>query len=81
MNGVHGELPYIGRDLHKIVFPTEHVFPEHVYFLYYANDEKFTRIVEYKQFTHHKSPIFGVRPAKSMQPRLKNVIRPSASVV
>jgi UDP-galactopyranose mutase len=52
----HGELRYIGRDLHKIVFPTEHVFPEHVFFLYYANDEKFTRLVEYKQFTHHQSP-------------------------
>jgi UDP-galactopyranose mutase len=52
----HGELKYIGRDFHKIVFPTEHVFPEHVYFLYYANDEAFTRLVEYKKFTHHKSP-------------------------
>jgi UDP-galactopyranose mutase len=52
----HGELKFIGRDFHKIVFPTEHVFPEHVYFLYYANDEKFTRLVEYKKFTHHKSP-------------------------
>jgi UDP-galactopyranose mutase len=52
----YGELKYIGRDFHKIVFPTEHVFPEHVYFLYYANDEKFTRLVEYKKFTHHKSP-------------------------
>jgi UDP-galactopyranose mutase len=52
----HGELKYIGRDFHKIVFPTEHVFPEYVYFLYYANDEAFTRLVEYKKFTHHKSP-------------------------
>lgn len=51
-----GELHYIGRDFHKIVFPTEHVFPKDVYFLYYANDEKFTRLVEYKQFTHHESP-------------------------
>jgi UDP-galactopyranose mutase len=56
MNNEHGELLYIGRDLHKIVFPTEHVLPEHVYWLYYANDEPFTRIVEYKKFTHHKSP-------------------------
>jgi len=52
----HGELAFIGRDFHKIVLPTEHVFPEHVYFLYYANDEAFTRLVEYKKFTHHKSP-------------------------
>ena len=52
----YGELRYLGRDFHKIVFPTESVLPEHVYFLYYANDEKFTRLVEYKKFTHHKSP-------------------------
>ncbi len=52
----YGDLRYIGRDLHKIVLPTEHAFPEHVYFLYYANDEKFTRLVEYKKFTHHQSP-------------------------
>ena len=56
LNNEHGALPYIGRDLLKMVFPIEHVLPEHVYFLYYANDEKFTRIVEYKKFTHHKSP-------------------------
>lgn len=52
----YGALPFMGRDFHKIVFPTEHVFPENVYFLYYANDEKFTRLVEYKKFTRHKSP-------------------------
>jgi len=54
-NQCYGELKFIGRDFHKIVFPTEHVFPENVYFLYYANDEKFTRLVEYKKFTKHKS--------------------------
>ena len=52
----HGELAYVGRDFFKIVFPTEHVFPENVYFLYYANDEPFTRLVEYKKFTRHQSP-------------------------
>ncbi|MBV8170183.1 MAG: NAD(P)-binding protein [Alphaproteobacteria bacterium] len=52
----YGSLNYVGRDFHKLVFPTEHVFPEHVYFLYYANDEQFTRMVEYKKFTHHQSP-------------------------
>ncbi|MBF0132984.1 MAG: FAD-dependent oxidoreductase [Magnetococcales bacterium] len=51
MNGVHGELPYIGRDFYKIVLPVAHAFPENVYFLYYAGDEPFTRLVEYKQFT------------------------------
>lgn len=52
----YGELPYIGRDFHKIVLPVEHCFPEHVYFLYYPNSEQFTRLVEYKKFTHHKAP-------------------------
>lgn len=50
-----GELRFIGRDFHKIVFPTENVFPKDVYFLYYANNEKFTRLVEYKKFTKHRS--------------------------
>jgi UDP-galactopyranose mutase len=51
----YGELPFIGRDINLMVFPTEFVFPEDVYFLYYANNEKFTRLVEYKKFTGHKS--------------------------
>ncbi len=55
-NSKYGELKYIGRDFHKIVFPTKNVFPKNVYFLYYANEEKFTRLVEYKKFTRHKSP-------------------------
>ena len=51
----YGELPYIGRDFHKIVFPVENVFPENIYFQYYGGEEKFSRLVEYKKFTHHKS--------------------------
>ena len=31
------------------------VFPKDVFFLYYPGDEKFTRLVEYKKFTRHKS--------------------------
>tara|TARA_A100001015_G_C14926308_1_gene686514 strand:+ start:51 stop:833 length:783 start_codon:yes stop_codon:yes gene_type:complete len=50
-----GELPFIGRDFHKIVFPSKSLFPKNVYFLYYANNEKFTRLVEYKKFTKYKS--------------------------
>ena len=30
-------------------------FPKDVFFLYYPNNEKFTRLVEYKKFTKHKS--------------------------
>jgi UDP-galactopyranose mutase len=52
----YGHLPFMGRDLHRIVFPTEHVFPPNVYFLYYAGPEQFTRLVEYKKFTHHQAP-------------------------
>ena len=50
-----GKLKFIGRDLIKIVFPTKEVFPKDVFFLYYPNTEKFTRMVEYKKFTKHKS--------------------------
>tara|TARA_A100001015_G_C15029878_1_gene732602 strand:- start:2231 stop:3421 length:1191 start_codon:yes stop_codon:yes gene_type:complete len=53
-NNCFGELAYIGRDIHLMVFPSENVFPEHVYFLYYANKEQHTRLVEYKKFTNHK---------------------------
>lgn len=52
----HGPLPYVGRDFHKIVLPVEHSFPENVFFLYYAGEEQFTRIVEYKKFYKHSSP-------------------------
>ncbi len=52
----HGELPYVGRDLHAIVLPTEFALPEDVYFIYYAGKEKFTRVTEYKKFTLHKAP-------------------------
>ena len=33
----------------------EYVFPKNVFFIYYAGQEPFTRLVEYKKFTHHKS--------------------------
>jgi len=54
-NQVFGELKFIGRDLHLIVLPSKQALPDNVYWLYYANDEKFTRIVEYKKFTKHES--------------------------
>lgn len=52
----YGALPFVGRDLIKFVLPSEHVFPENVFFIYYAGNEPFTRLVEYKKFTKHKSP-------------------------
>ena len=54
LNNAFGELPYIGRDFIPFVLPIAHAFPENVYFLYYAGKERFTRIVEYKQFTRQR---------------------------
>lgn len=51
LQGVHGKLPFIGRDLEYFVLPVKEAFPENVYFLYYAGKEKYTRIVEYKKLT------------------------------
>lgn len=50
-----GELQYIGRDFLKLVLPVEQVIPDPVFFLHYANDEIFTRVVEYKKLTGHKA--------------------------
>jgi UDP-galactopyranose mutase len=50
-----GELKYRGRDFIKILLPIERVTPEPYYFLYYAGDEPYTRIVEYKLLTGYKS--------------------------
>lgn len=55
-NSIYGDLPFVGRDLIKFVLPSEYVFPDNVYFIYYAGNEPFTRLVEYKRFTGHKSP-------------------------
>lgn len=52
----HGELPYVGREVEVIVLPVEYALPPNVFFAYYAGDEPYTRIVEYKKFTRHKSP-------------------------
>lgn len=50
-----GNLEYIGRDFLKLVLPVEHVIPDPTFFLHYANDEIFTRVVEYKKLTGYKS--------------------------
>ncbi len=70
MDNAFGELPYIGRDFIKFVLPIAHAFPKDVYFLYYASDEPFTRLVEYKQFTRinydAESTIIGMEiPSKN----------------
>ena len=56
LKNAFGPLRWMGRDFLKLVLPVESVFPEDVYFLYYANGEPFTRIVEYKKFYHYDAP-------------------------
>jgi UDP-galactopyranose mutase len=51
-----GDLPFVGRDLQTVILPIEHVLPPDVFFLYYANAEPFTRIVEYKKLSGHQAP-------------------------
>lgn len=55
LNNAYGELRWMGRDFLKIVLPVPEVFPKDVYFLYYANQEPFTRIVEYKKFYDYEA--------------------------
>lgn len=55
MEKAYGELRYMGRDFYPIVFPVEHVFRDEHHFIYYPNQERYTRIVEYKNLTLHKS--------------------------
>jgi len=50
-----GELRYIGRELLKIILPIEQVTPDPYYFIHYAGEEPYTRIVEYKLMTGYKS--------------------------
>jgi UDP-galactopyranose mutase len=52
----YGELPYIGRELLKLVLPVEHIVPDPIFFLHYANGEVFTRVVEYKKLTGYQAP-------------------------
>jgi UDP-galactopyranose mutase len=50
-----GCLPFVGRDLQTVILPIEFVLPPDVFFLYYANAEPFTRIVEYKKLSGYKA--------------------------
>lgn len=51
----YGELPYMGRDLIKLVLPVEYALPKNVYFAYYASNEAYTRVTEYKKFSKYES--------------------------
>ncbi|MCG6553587.1 MAG: NAD(P)-binding protein [Candidatus Magnetominusculus sp. LBB02] len=56
MGNCYGPLPYLGRDFIKVVLPVKEIFPDDVQFVYYPNDEKYLRIVEYKKLTFYESP-------------------------
>lgn len=70
MGECYGKLPYIGRELQKIVLPIEQIIPDPVFFIHYSGksiDEPFTRIVEYKKLTGYKadSTLLGIEiPSK-----------------
>ncbi len=68
-----GELKFIGRDFLKIILPIERITPKPYYFLYYAGDEPYTRIFEYKLLTGYKSPdtLIGIE-----MPSFKNKMYP-----
>ena len=51
----YGKLKYKGRDFLKIILPIEKITPDPYYFLYYAGDEPYTRICEYKLLTGYES--------------------------
>lgn len=51
----YGELRFIGRDFLKIILPAEQITPEPYYFIHYAGDEPYTRIIEYKLLTGYKA--------------------------
>lgn len=55
LKNAFGALRWIGRDFLKLILPVETAFPKDVFFLYYANTEPFTRIVEYKKFYRYES--------------------------
>lgn len=61
-NARFGALPYIGRDIQMVMLPIENALPEDVFFAYYANDEPYTRIVEYKKLTGYtsKNTLIGI---------------------
>jgi len=52
----YGELKYIGRDFLKVILPVERITPEPNYYIHYAGNEPYTRIIEYKLLTGYEAP-------------------------
>ena len=55
-NFEHGELSYSGRQLIKVVLPSEYAFDNDYEWVHYSGEEEYTRIVDFKKVTQHKSP-------------------------
>ncbi len=55
MDQCYGELKYVGRDFMTLVLPVKQVIPDPTFFIHYANQEQFTRVVEYKKLTGYES--------------------------
>ena len=55
-NFEHGELAYSGRQLIKVVLPSEYAFEKDYEWVHYSGEEEYTRIVDFKKVTQHKSP-------------------------
>ena len=53
--GIFSPLIYIGRRIEFVILPVEYALPKDVYFAYYTGSEAYTRVVEYKKFSRHKS--------------------------
>lgn len=51
----YGKLPYMGRDIIKLILPIEYALPQNVYFAYYASEESYTRVTEYKKFSNFQA--------------------------
>ncbi|MBF0465649.1 MAG: NAD(P)-binding protein [Nitrospirae bacterium] len=51
----YGPLKFVGKEFLKIILPVEKITPEPYYFIHYASDEPFLRVVEYKLLTGYKS--------------------------
>jgi len=50
-----GRLDFIGRQIEYLVLPVAFALPKNVYFCYYTGNEPYTRVTEYKKFTHFVS--------------------------
>jgi UDP-galactopyranose mutase len=79
MGNKFGELPFLGREFIPLVLPCEQVFPDDMHFAYYTSKEPYTRVVEYKKITGHKSPntlLVMEKPTRDSEDKLYSFVMP-----